>query len=358
LTMGNNIPIKEIVDEAFAPAEESLRELEDSLVAARAALENAKIQTYRAIEAVGSTSSAAEMKMITSNVVATNGESAEDNVDGLSNDDSDLDSMTFEDVDYESSEMAPPFLDQDSCLMPDAEPLVRVEKAPDNSRRIFAGIDILASADDVWNVLTNYNELQNVIPNLVVNDVLDVYDGDTSSSEGAEELPEEVRCENLSKTMKGSLLRQVGGAKVVGINFTAKTTVEVREWPNGMPDYAHFLDDMWEGKSREERAKEYPRIKLKRYRFPRPFAISNLPTRDISMQSIANDNGDFRLYQGVWRMQPLVGCSPPGQDAMRLTYAVEISPRLYLPVKLVEGRIVRDLCANLEAIREIVTEIE
>ncbi len=151
---------------------------------------------------------------------------------------------------------------------------------------------------------------------------------------------------------------QVGGAKVVGINFTAKTTVEVREWPNGMPDYAHFLDDMWEGKSREERAKEYPRIKLKRYRFPRPFAISNLPTRDISMQSIANDNGDFRLYQGVWRMQPLVGCSPPGQDAMRLTYAVEISPRLYLPVKLVEGRIVRDLCANLEAIREIVTEIE
>ena len=36
--------------------------------------------------------------------------------------------------------------------MTDAEPVVRVEKAPDNSRRIFAGIDILASTDDVWNV--------------------------------------------------------------------------------------------------------------------------------------------------------------------------------------------------------------
>ena len=195
---------------------------------------------------------------------------------------------------------------------------------------------------------------------MVVNDILDLYNGDDSNSEdaGAEELPEEVRCANLSKTMKGSLLRQIGSAKVVGINFSARTTVEVREWPNGMPDYAHFMDDMWEGKSREERAKEYPRTKLKRYRFPRPFAVSNLPTRDISMQSVANDNGDFRLYQGVWRMQPLVGCSPPGKDAMRLTYAVEISPRLYLPVKLVEGRIVRDLCSNLEAIREAVTESE
>jgi len=358
-TIETSLRTKEIVDEAFSPAEESLQEMEESLITARAALANAKIQTYRAMEALGSTPSISDI--IPSTLSAPNGDNTDGEEDGeFSNYYSDLGSMTFDDVDYESSEMAPPFLDQDSCLMPDAEPLVRVEKAPDNSRRIFAGIDILASADDVWNVLTNYNELQNVIPNLVVNDILDLYNGDDSNSEdaGAEELPEEVRCANLSKTMKGSLLRQIGSAKVVGINFSARTTVEVREWPNGMPDYAHFMDDMWEGKSREERAKEYPRTKLKRYRFPRPFAVSNLPTRDISMQSVANDNGDFRLYQGVWRMQPLVGCSPPGKDAMRLTYAVEISPRLYLPVKLVEGRIVRDLCSNLEAIREAVTESE
>ena len=148
---------------------------------------------------------------------------------------------------------------------------------------------------------------------------------------------------------------QVGGAKVAGINFSAKTTLEVREWPTGMPDFAHFQDEMWEGRSREDRASEYPKIKLKRYQFPRPFAVSNLPTRDISMQSIENDGGEFRLYQGVWRMQPLVGRSPPGKNAMRLTYAVEISPRVYLPVKLIEGRIVRDLCSNLEAIREAVS---
>lgn len=352
--------IKSLVDEAFAPAEKSILELEEALMVARTALADAKVESYNAIADILS-SKASMLEPSAPSVLplkeSDNEFQNESDADRLF---PDLETMAFEDVDYESSEMAPPFLDEESCLMPDAEPLVRVEKAPDNSRRIFAGIDILASTDDVWNVLTNYHNLQNVIPNLVVNDVLDIYDGETTAKDDAsdEELPEEIRCAILSKTMKGSLLRQVGGAKVAGINFSAKTTLEVREWPNGMPDFAHFMDDVWDGKSREERAKEYPRIKLKRYRFPRPFAVSNLPTRDISMQSIANDDGEFRLYQGVWRMQPLVGCSPPGKNAMRLTYAVEISPRLYLPVKLVEGRIVRDLCANLEAIREAVSGVE
>ena len=74
------------------------------------------------------------------------------------------------------------------------------------------------------------------------------------------------------------------------------------------------------------------------------------------MQSIANDDGEFRMYQGVWRMQPLPGCTPPGKEAMRLSYAVEISPRAYLPVQLVENRIAKDLCMNLEAIRNAVSK--
>ena len=74
------------------------------------------------------------------------------------------------------------------------------------------------------------------------------------------------------------------------------------------------------------------------------------------MQSIQNDDGEFRMYQGVWRMQPLPGCAAPGENAMRLSYAVEVSPRAYLPVALIEGRIVSDLCTNLEAIRNFVAE--
>eukprot|EP00553_Chaetoceros_curvisetus_P000505 CAMPEP_0204617412 /NCGR_PEP_ID=MMETSP0717-20131115/4406_1 /ASSEMBLY_ACC=CAM_ASM_000666 /TAXON_ID=230516 /ORGANISM="Chaetoceros curvisetus" /LENGTH=158 /DNA_ID=CAMNT_0051630945 /DNA_START=97 /DNA_END=573 /DNA_ORIENTATION=+ len=158
--------------------------------------------------------------------------------------------------------------------------------------------------------------------------------------------------------MKGAKLKQIGGAKVVGVNFSAQVTLEVREWPQGMPDFFHFDEDVYEGRSRAERAKLERQRKLERYHFPRPFAISKLPTKDISMQSVENDDGEFRLYQGVWRMTPLPGCAPPGGAAMRLTYAVEISPRPYLPVAFVEGRISQDLCNNLRAIRDHVTRAE
>jgi hypothetical protein len=39
--------------------------------------------------------------------------------------------------------------------------------------------------------------------------------------------------------------------------------------------------------------------------------------------------GDFEHYQGVWRMQSLANCAPQGKDATRLTYAVEIRPKVY-----------------------------
>ena len=87
--------------------------------------------------------------------------------------------------------------------------------------------------------------------------------------------------------------------------------------------------------------------------FPRPYCISALPHRDITMQGVRGV-GDFRHYQGVWRMQPLPGCAPPGSSAMRLTYSVELSPSAWVPVALLEGRIAAALGENLEAIRDYV----
>mmetsp|Transcript_28058 Transcript_28058/g.43649 ORF Transcript_28058/g.43649 Transcript_28058/m.43649 type:complete len:591 (-) Transcript_28058:1293-3065(-) len=268
-----------------------------------------------------------------------------------------IESLSLADVDFTFTEMAPPFIDEDQCLIP-GEAIVRVEKAPDNSRRIFAGIDIMANVEDVWKVLTDYSNLQDVVPNLVKNDVLELYDGDASFSAdeilGSSGLSDEEKLERISVKMKGAKLKQVGGAKVVGINFSARTTLEVREWPNGMPDLGHFDDEVYQGKTREKRAKEEKMLPLKRYHFPRPFAVCTLPHKDISMQSVNKDDGEFRMYQGVWRMQPLPGCAPEGGSAMRLTYAVEISPKAFLPVGLIENRIAMDLCANLRSIRDFV----
>lgn len=87
--------------------------------------------------------------------------------------------------------------------------------------------------------------------------------------------------------------------------------------------------------------------------FPRPYAITKLPHRDITMQNVLG-KGDFDHYQGIWRIQPLPNCAPNGGDAARLTYAVEIRPKGFLPVKLIEGRIASDLINNLQALRAYV----
>jgi len=163
------------VDAAFRPAEEALDELERSLRVTRDALENARAESMLAVErsfeldqlqwqaspqsalaAAAAAAAAADMNGF-DDINDMNGFDDDDDDDDIDDDEPtsiDLSALTFEDIDYESSEMAQPFLDPNACLLPDAEPVVRVEKAPDNSRRIWAGIDILASADDVWNVST------------------------------------------------------------------------------------------------------------------------------------------------------------------------------------------------------------
>jgi len=301
-------------------------------------------------------------KAVAERIESKGEEEGEENTDAPSDKWSifDASSLSYDDVDYTLTDMAPPFIGEDECLVP-GEPVVRVEKAPQNSRRIFAGIDIPVGVDEVWRLLTDYPNLQKVVPNLVVNEVLRLYPGENgkiSTSIDDEKLSPAQQCQTLSNDMKGAVLKQVGGARVVGINFSARTTLEVREWPLGMPDFAHFEDEVYEGKSRSTRAKESRKRELARYVFPRPFALSSLPHKDVSMQSVEDDDGEFRMYQGVWRMQPLPGCGPPGSEAMRLTYAVEVSPRPYLPVALVEGRIAQDLCSNLKAIRDIVATRE
>uniref|UniRef100_A0A7S2HGW9 Coenzyme Q-binding protein COQ10 START domain-containing protein n=1 Tax=Helicotheca tamesis TaxID=374047 RepID=A0A7S2HGW9_9STRA len=360
--------------DAFFAAETAIVEAERALGDARVALASARAEAAEAIANAEANAAqaaatarraeelAASAAMASSSVVVAVESDVATNVDVAAAGDAQAAeeevlnaySLSYEEVDYHLAEMAPPFIGEDQCLVP-GEAVVRVEKAPENSRRIFAGIDIMSSVDDVWKLLTDYEHLQDVVPNLVVNDVLELYNGSDDIAEIDSTIPEEKQCELVSKYMKGSKLRQVGGAKVVGINFSARTTLEVREWPNGMPDVAHYQDEIYEGQSRNARAKKEKGQKLTRYRFPRPFALSTLPTKDISMQSIENDDGEFRMYQGVWRMQPLPGCAPEGQYAMRLTYAVEISPRAYLPVALIENRIAQDLCANLRAIRDYVS---
>jgi hypothetical protein len=141
-----------LVDEAFAPVELSLDEMEEALQQARKSMAEAKEQATEAFEAIQVAAIAqatgaakaieAAEKVATQEIMADiYGDAAE----------IDVTTMTYDDVGYHTSEMNPPFLDEEQCLVP-GEAVVRVEKAPENSRRIFAGIDIFASVDEVWSV--------------------------------------------------------------------------------------------------------------------------------------------------------------------------------------------------------------
>ena len=269
---------------------------------------------------------------------------------------------------------APAILSEEICLVP-GSPMVRVESAPGNARRIFTGIDIVSRCDDVlervWRTLTDYDNLSDVVPNLVANEVV-----------------------SRTDAPRGARLKQLGAAKLApGIVFTATTTLDVVEYFDGLPDAMeadHLLEVADEAMSPGIEAQS--RVELPQSRtptnpapepvverkpstdsaavreygkelpltwdvFPRPYCISALPHRDITMQGV-RDVGDFRFYQGVWRMQPLPGCAPPGSSAMRLTYSVELSPRAWVPVALLEGRIASALGENLEAVRDFVIGLE
>jgi len=234
----------------------------------------------------------------------------------------------------------PAVLSDEICLVP-GSPIVRVEVAPGNARRIFTGIDIVAEVDDVletvWETLTDYTNLANVVPNLVSNDVVE-------------------------RSADGARLFQRGAAKLApGITFTAVTTLDVVEYREGLPaamEADHLADaDAADGSADTDSAavrKYGSALPLTWDVFPRPYCISSLPSRDLTMQGVQG-KGDFAFYQGVWRMQPLPGCAPPGSSAMRLTYSVELRPRAWVPVALLEGKIAEALAENLEAVRDYVT---
>jgi hypothetical protein len=237
-----------------------------------------------------------------------------------------------EDVDQpEESVEQPEVLADKVRLIPGDRPIVRVEDAPGNARRIFAGVDIRAQVEDVWAILTDYVRLEQVVPNLVQNKVQHTFEDG------------------------GARLWQVGRASWRIFNrhlyFQAGTTLDVHLHQDGVPE-SQIAGTRMDASIAEVRENDRS-LPLVRDVFPRPsIAVEGVPVRDITMQNVPHERGDFVHYRGIWRLQPLVGCAPPGEDMMRLTFAVECEPHWFLPVAPVEGRIAAALLENMEAIRD------
>lgn len=72
---------------------------------------------------------------------------------------------------YESTSMGEISATSNIELLPTREPYVSIEVAPSNSRRIFTGVDIMADMESIWNVLTAFDRLQEVVPSLISSEV-------------------------------------------------------------------------------------------------------------------------------------------------------------------------------------------
>lgn len=186
--------------------------------------------------------------------------------------------------------------EQRSCVV------VTVDKPGMFTRALFAGVDIDTPCEVVWRCLTGYDDLGTFIPSLAVN-----------------------RC--LQKFSNGCRLEQVGEQDVaLGAKFKARVVLSIHEYEGGVP--------------KSQLAEDKEPFPLPRS--PIPESVSR--PRDITFEQV---EGDFVCFKGVWRMQQ--GTSP---DTTCLSYSVLVTPQVWLPVGLVEGRISAEIRRNLTAVKQ------
>ncbi|KAK4392593.1 hypothetical protein Sango_2037100 [Sesamum angolense] len=192
--------------------------------------------------------------------------------------------------------------EQDVCdPPPDFEILddgieIAIEKTGKNSRRIISKVAVQASLQTVWDILTDYERLSDFIPGLAVSKLIEKRD-------------------------KFARLFQIGEQNLAfGLKFNAKGIIDCFE-------------------------KDLQTL---------PFGEK----RDIEFKMV---EGDFQLFEGKWSIEQEVKQNPgDSQDdsvvgeeyQTRLLYIVLVKPKVWLPVRLVEGRLCKEIRSNLSCIRE------
>ncbi|XP_061961020.1 uncharacterized protein LOC133681865 isoform X2 [Populus nigra] len=168
---------------------------------------------------------------------------------------------------------------------------IEIKKLQKNSRRIRSKISINASLDTVWKILTDYEKLADFIPGLAVSKLIDKKD-------------------------KFARLYQIGQQNLAfGLKFNAKAILDC---------YERDLQTLASGEK-----------------------------RDIEFKMT---EGDFQFFEGKWSIEQLA--KPKTEDSVgqeyetTLSYLVDVKPKMWLPVNLIEGRICKEIKSNLTCIRE------
>ncbi|KAK8541016.1 hypothetical protein V6N13_061063 [Hibiscus sabdariffa] len=164
---------------------------------------------------------------------------------------------------------------------------IEVTKLVGSSRRIRSKIGIEASLDTVWNILTDYEKLSDVIPALTVSKVVEKKD-------------------------KFARLYQIGQQNLpFGLKFNAKGIIDC---------YEKDLEIFPSGRKRE-----------------------------IQFKMV---EGDFIVFEGTWLIEQFNEAFLGEEFHTTLSYSVDLKPKMWLPVRLVESRLSIEVKTNLLSIRE------
>ncbi|CAN7023062.1 unnamed protein product [Brassica oleracea var. botrytis] len=193
---------------------------------------------------------------------------------------------------------------EDDCLIEcltdgkteDGVVLFSVEKLEKSSRRIRSKVGIEASLDAVCSVLTDYEKLSEFIPGLVVSELVE--------KEG-----NRVR------------LFQMGQQSIaLGLKFNAKAVLDCFE---------KELEILPHGRRRE-----------------------------IDFKMV---EGDFQLFEGKWSIEQLDKGEASDLQFKDFpttrAYTVDVKPKMWLPVRLVEGRLCNEIKTNLLSVRDAAQKV-
>ena len=75
--------------------------------------------------------------------------------------------------------------------------------------------------------------------------------------------------------------------------------------------------------------------------------------RDISFVTV---EGDFNVFKGTWRMQQTRGSpNSEAKDNIKtyLSYILEVQPKRWMPVALIEGVLGHEITCNLVSVRNV-----
>ncbi|KAF8642206.1 hypothetical protein HU200_067469 [Digitaria exilis] len=190
-----------------------------------------------------------------------------------------------------------------------------------NRRLVRARVRVDAPLEAVWATLTDYEGLADFIPGLSECRLLEQADGFARLYQVMPPIPLSfLASSNPIPTVSFISAQQVGEQDLaLGFKFNAKGTI-----------------DCYEGDM-----ESLPAAGVRR-------------RREIAFNMI---QGDFKVFQGKWTVEEAdhdggIGGDPERKQTTLLSYLVELEPKLWVPVRLLQGRICSEIKNNLVSIRD------